>query len=124
MAVSVSEAFAPIVEGTDPSAFDVRTRGDGPPGSLPLTDAMLREWPSGDLFGLTQNAGMGWEAASVDKDPYLILSTQGGLRGEDGKPVALGYRTGHWEVGLLVRAAAEELRGRGVVPFAGMVSDP
>lgn len=124
MAGSSPDSFAQLVEGTDTSIFDVRTRGDGPSGSLPLTDTMLREWPSGDLFGLTQNAGMGWEASSVDKDPYLILSTQGGLRGEDGKPVALGYHTGHWEVGLLVRAAAEELRSLGVVPFAGMVSDP
>ncbi len=108
----------------DPAIYEVTTRGDGPSGSLPLTDSMLREWPSGDLFGLTQNAGMGWEPSSVDKDPYLILSTQGGLRDESGKPVALGYHTGHWEVGLLVREAADELTSLGVVPFAGMVSDP
>ena len=42
--------------------------------------------------------------------PFLILSTQGGLRAPDGPPIALGYHTGHWEVGLLVQAAAEELR--------------
>src|SRR3954451_17288487 len=85
---------------------------------------MLREWPAGDLFGLSQNAGMGWKAAEVDRDPYLILSTQGGLRAPDGRPIALGYHTGHWEIGLLVREAAEELRGLDVVPFAGMVSNP
>jgi len=39
----------------------------------------------------------------------LILSTQGGIRAEDGRPIALGYHTGHWEVGLLMRAAAEQL---------------
>ena len=85
---------------------------------------MLSEWPSGDLFGLTQNAGMGWTASEVARDPYLILSTQGGLRAPDGQPIALGYHTGHWEIGLLVREAAEELRALDVVPFAGMVSDP
>jgi putative YjhG/YagF family dehydratase len=85
---------------------------------------MLQEWPSGDLFGLTQNAGMGWAPNEVARDPYLILSTQGGLRAPDGRPIALGYHTGHWEIGLLVREAAEELRGLDVVPFAGMVSDP
>src|SRR3954452_17742450 len=97
-------SFAEIVDTVDRSILAVQTRAEGPSGSLPLTDEMLRDWPSGDLFGLSQNAGMGREARGVDKDPYLILSTQGGLRGEDGKPVALGYHTGHWEVGLLVRA--------------------
>ncbi len=85
---------------------------------------MLREWPSGDLFGLVQNAGMGWTPAEVARDPFLILSTQGGLRAPDGQPIALGYHTGHWEVGILVEEAARELKRLGKAPFAGMVSDP
>ena len=117
-------AFSSLVDSPDASIFEVQTKAEGPAGSIPLTDAMLREWPSGDLFGLSQNAGMGWKPAEVDRDPYLILSTQGGLRAEDGTPIALGYHTGHWEVGLLVREAAEELTSLGVAPFAGMVSDP
>ena len=120
----LSTSFASLVESSDPSIFDVRTKAEGPVGALPLTDSMLREWPSGDLFGLTQNAGMGWEPSQVDRDPFLILSTQGGLRAPDGTPIALGYHTGHWEVGLLVQEAAEELASLGVAPFAGMVSDP
>ena len=67
---------------------------------------------------------MGWDPAKTAREPFLILSTQGGLRGEDGRPVALGYHTGHWEVGLLVREAAEELDRLGVLPFAAHVSDP
>ena len=55
---------------------------------------------------------------------FLILSTQGGIRAADGTPIALGYHTGHWEVGLLVQAAAEKLSALGGVPFAGFVSDP
>ncbi len=113
-----------LSESADPSIFEVTTAGDGPEGSLPLTGEMLRDWPSGDLFGLTQNAGMGWESSEVARDPFLILSTQGGLRDHDGRPIALGYHTGHWEIGLLVREAAQELHGLDVVPFAGMVSDP
>ena len=104
--------------------FAVSTKADGPAGSLPLTDEMLRHWPSGDLFGLSQNAGMGWTPSEVDRDPFLILSTQGGLRAPDGSPIALGYHTGHWEIGLLVQEAAEEFKRLGVAPFAGMVSDP
>ncbi len=123
-AVPAPPTAADWIGPDDPAALDVVTAADGPAGSLPLTDEMLRHWPSGDLFGLSQNAGMGWEPSLAAGDPFLILSTQGGLRGDDGRPVALGYHTGHWEVGLLVRRAAETLRAAGVVPFAGMVSDP
>ncbi|HKI20871.1 MAG TPA: dihydroxy-acid dehydratase, partial [Isosphaeraceae bacterium] len=119
-----SQELRRVLDSSDLSIYNVTTKADGPAGSLPLTDAMLKEWPSGDLFGLTQNAGMGWTAAEVARDPYLILSTQGGLRAADGQPIALGYHTGHWEIGLLVEEAAAELRRCDVVPFAGMVSDP
>jgi len=113
-----------LVDSAEIDWNDVKTCAEGPQGSLPLTDEMLRAWPSGDLFGLSQNAGMGWEPASVARDPFLILSTQGGLRDSDGSPIALGYHTGHWEIGLLVKEAAEELKGLGVVPFSATVSDP
>jgi putative YjhG/YagF family dehydratase len=101
-----------------------RLAGHGPAGQLPLTPAMLREEPSGNLFGLTQDVGMGWQPAALGGRQYLIVSTLGGLRSEDGSPVALGYHTGHWEVGLLVREVAETLRGQGAVPFAAYCSDP
>jgi xylonate dehydratase len=108
----------------DERIFQVRTKAPGPEGRLPLTAEMLLERPSGDLFGLTQNVGMGWDPAEVGRKPFLILSTQGGLRAPDGKPVALGYHTGHWEIGSLVEAAARELRQLGTVPFAAYCSDP
>ncbi len=101
-----------------------RTSAGGPQGQIPLTPEMLLEEPSGNLFGLTENAGMGWDPSEVGKPPFLILSTMGGLRAEDGTPLALGYHTGHWELGLLVRAAAETLRENGALPFAAYVSDP
>ncbi|MCU0706874.1 MAG: YjhG/YagF family D-xylonate dehydratase [Pirellula sp.] len=120
-----------------PSAFELRnffenvgpetameTSGAGPSGSLPLTDEMLRTWSSGDLFGWTQNAGMGWDLQKMLGPQFLLLSTQGGMRAENGRPIALGYHTGHWEVGLLVRAAAEWFYDNGGVPFAAYVSDP
>ncbi|MDR3690072.1 MAG: YjhG/YagF family D-xylonate dehydratase [Fimbriimonas sp.] len=107
-----------------PDLYEVATRAPGPPGELPLTEEMLLQSPSGDLFGLSQNAGMGWEASQTKGDDFLILSTLGGIRGEDGKPIALGYHTGHWEVGLQVRECAEQLARLGAIPFAGFVSDP
>ncbi len=107
-----------------PSLFDLRTHAPGPSGALPLTAEMLTTSPSGDLFGLTQNVGMGWEPRLAAGPQFLILSTQGGLRAADGSPVALGYHSGHWEIALQVEAAARELRALGCVPFAGAVSDP
>ncbi|HEX7088138.1 MAG TPA: YjhG/YagF family D-xylonate dehydratase [Vicinamibacterales bacterium] len=108
----------------DASLFNVTTAAPGPPGSLPITPDDLIRKPSGDLFGWTQDVGMGWRAAELGRPEALILSTQGGVREPDGSPLALGYHTGHWEVGLLVRAAAETLRAAGFIPFAGFVTDP
>ena len=109
---------------TVPDVETLATAGSGPSGSLPLSDDILRNWTSGDLFGLTQSVGMGFDPRRVLGDQYLILSTQGGVRAPDGTPVALGYHTGHWEVGLLVQAAAEQIEAGGGVPFAAFVSDP
>ena len=107
-----------------PALYDVQTHAPGPSGSLPLTPAMLRERPSGDLFGWTQNAGMGWKASALGSREFLMLSTHGGIRAPDGTPIALGYHTGHWEVGLLMEAAAAEFSSAGMIPFAASCTDP
>ena len=117
-------AINPIIDSGDHSLFDIHTSAQGPKGSLPLTAEMLLTRPSGDLFGLTQDAGMGWDPQKLGGKEILLLSTHGGIRAPDGTPIALGYHTGHWEVGLLMQAAAEELKKAGAVPFAGYVTDP
>lgn len=116
-------SLAEILETAQPVASN-RIEGAGPQGRLPLTAEMLLNEPSGNLFGLSQNAGMGWNPDEAGRPQYLIISTQGGLRNPDGTPVALGYHTGHWEIGLLVREAAETLRAQGVIPFSAYCSDP
>ena len=98
--------FPAFFDSQDDSIFSIQTQAHGPEGALPLEDEMLRQSPSGHLFGMTQNAGMGWKPEDMLGPQYLLLSTQGGVRAPDGTPVALGYHTGHWEVGLLVEAAA------------------
>ncbi|MBX3050512.1 MAG: YjhG/YagF family D-xylonate dehydratase [Caldilineaceae bacterium] len=108
----------------DSSLFDVQTNADGPAGSLPLDDDFLRHAPSGDIFGMSQNAGMGWDPRWLRRPEFLILSTQGGIRAEDGTPIALGYHSGHWEVGLLMQAAARTIADMEMVPYAGFVTDP
>ncbi|HLJ96448.1 MAG TPA: YjhG/YagF family D-xylonate dehydratase [Gemmataceae bacterium] len=114
----------PSLIESDPSIYDVQTTAAGPSGSLPLTEELLLHAPSGDLFGWSQDVGMGWNPAELQRKEFLLLSTQGGMRAPDGSPIALGYHTGHWEVGLLVKAAAEELRALKALPFAGFVTDP
>ncbi|WP_343224798.1 YjhG/YagF family D-xylonate dehydratase [Pelagicoccus sp. SDUM812005] len=101
-----------------------RTSGKAPEGRLPVSEEQLRTAPSGDLFGLTQNAGMGWRASEIGRDPFLIVSTSGGLRDADDSPIALGYHTGHWEIDKLVRAAAETFTANKALPFAVSCSDP
>jgi len=124
MSLPSSDAFSEIVE-SEPAVFDsVQSKARGPGGSLPLTPEMLSTWSSGDLFGLSQNAGMGWPPEQMLGPQFLLLSTQGGVRAADGSPVALGFHTGHWEVGLLVQAAAAEIKAAGGVPFAACCSDP
>ena len=107
-----------------PASYQLRSNAPGPVGSLPLTPEMLLDSPSGDIFGMTQNAGMGWDPNQLLREQVLILSTMGGIRAEDGHPIALGYHTGHWEVGLLMQAAARELDRLERLPFAAYVSDP
>jgi putative YjhG/YagF family dehydratase len=117
-------SLASVLETEDAGLLRVATHAAGPEGALPLTAEMLLTEPSGNLFGLSQNAGMGWEPARLLDPEFLILSTHGGLRAEDGHPIALGFHTGHWEVGLLVAEAARELKALRAVPFAGACTDP
>src|SRR5712691_4473582 len=117
-------SFDTIVDSSDPSIFDVRSKAAGPQGSLPITAEMLLNRPSGDLFGWSQNAGMGWNPQALGGKDIMILSTHGGIRADDGTPIALGLHTGHWEVGLLMQAAAKELSALGAVPFGAYCTDP
>ena len=117
-------SFAEIVGETGDAIYKTRTRAPGPDGKLPLTIEQVVDSPSGHIFGYSQNAGMGWDPAELGRREFLILSTQGGIRAPDGRPIALGFHTGHWEIGLLMEAAAEEIHARGGIPFAAYCSDP
>ncbi|CAM4513828.1 putative YjhG/YagF family dehydratase [Paenibacillus endophyticus] len=104
--------------------YQLFTHAAGPSGKLPLTPEMLLHSPSGDLFGLSQNVGMGWKPSKLLGKQMLILGTQGGIKDELGQPIALGYHTGHWEISDLMKSVANEINESGGIPFAGFVSDP
>jgi putative YjhG/YagF family dehydratase len=112
------------VESSDLEMYAVQTHAPGPTGALPLDATFLRTAPSGHIFGMTEDAAMGWPPADLRQPAYLILGTVGGLRKPDGTPQALGYHTGHWEVDDLMREAAETLAAKKALPFAAMVTDP
>ena len=124
MASKKDIAFEEVLDSQEPGIYDLQTNASGPEGSLPLAEEMLLNWPSGDIFAMTQNAGMGWAPTELNRKQFLLLSTQGGIRAPDGSPIALGYHTGHWEIGLLMQEAAHEFKALGAIPFAGYCSDP
>ena len=113
-----------VLQGESEACGAVITHAAGPAGALPLSAEMLLSEPSGNLFGLSQNAGMGWDPSRLLDPEFLILSTHGGMRSEDGQPIALGFHTGHWEVGLLVAEAARAFKAQHAIPFAGACTDP
>src|SRR5258708_12014310 len=80
------------VLGTDRSLIDATPLyGEGAAGKLPITGDMLLNEPSGNLFALTQNVGMGWNPEEVGRNQYLIPSTHAGLRAEARSPIPLAY---------------------------------
>ena len=61
------------VFGSAASVSSNRVVGAGPIGHLPLTRRQLLDSPSGNLFGLTQNVGMGWSADALGGPEYVIV---------------------------------------------------
>jgi putative YjhG/YagF family dehydratase len=117
-------SFFNLVESDNDSIYTIRSKAEGPSGKLNMTADQVINSPSGDIFAYSQNAGMGWNPSELGRREFLIVSTQGGIRAPDGSPVALGYHTGHWEVGLLMEEAAHEIKRGGGIPFAAFCSDP
>ncbi|CNC26056.1 YjhG/YagF family D-xylonate dehydratase [Yersinia alsatica] len=113
-----------IFNNENSKIYDIETHAEGPKGELPLTPEMLIDSPSGNIFALTLNTGMGWDPNKLLGTEVLILGTQGGIRAHDGSPIALGYHTGHWEIGLQMTAAAEEITKAKGIPYAAYISDP
>ena len=117
-------SFEEIIDSKSQEDFRIKTHAEGPKGKIPFTEDILINEPSGNHFGLTQNAGMGWNPSELLRKQFLILSTSGGLKDKDGKPVALGFHTGHWELSSLVEKTANVINSLGGLPFSAYCSDP
>ena len=123
MVDQISFSVGDVIDPKD-STWKFDTHSDGPSGVLPFTEEILVNESSGFHFGMSQNAGMGWNPAELLRKHFLILSTSGGLRDNDGSPIALGLHTGHFELALQVEAAAREFKDAKTIPFSLMCSDP
>ena len=117
--ISIENVIAP-----EDAIFDFATHSEGPSGKIPFTAEILINQPSGDHFGMSQNAGMGWDPKEMLRKHFLILSTSGGLRDPNGSPIALGLHTGHYELTLQVEEAARQLKDLGTIPYSLYCSDP
>ena len=82
---------------SDSETWGFSTKTQGPQGKLPYTSDFLINDPSGYHFGMSQNAGMGWNPSELLRKQFAILSTLGGMRNPDGSPIALGLHIGHFE---------------------------
>ena len=120
----IKPSFIDIIEGGSESNYRIQTHAEGPKGKIPFTAEILINEPSGNHFGLTQNAGMGWNPQELLRKQFLILSTSGGMKDKDGSPIALGLHTGHWELASLVEKSANTINELGGLPFAAYCSDP
>lgn len=80
------KSLSDLMETEEAALTTLVTSAPGPSGRLPLSSEMLSDWASGDLFGLSQDVGMGWSPTQLAGPSMLILSTQGGLRNSDGTP--------------------------------------
>jgi len=120
----IKPSFIDIIEGGTESNYRIQTHAEGPKGKIPFTAEILINEPSGNHFGLTQNAGMGWNPQELLRKQFLILSTSGGMKDKDGSPIALGLHTGHWELASLVEKSANTINELGGLPFAAYCSDP
>jgi putative YjhG/YagF family dehydratase len=113
-----------ILDSKDDDIYNITTNAPGPQGQLPLTEDLLAHSPSGEIFGMSQNAGMGWQPSELLREQFLLISTQAGIRSDQNKPIALGYHTGHFELSMLAETAAKELQRLGYIPYASFCSDP
>ena len=75
-----------IFDSAAPEVYQIKPAPAAWREARPITGEMLLHSPSGDLFGMTQNAGMGWNPAEAGRKQFLILSTQGGLRASTANP--------------------------------------
>lgn len=104
--------------------YKAATHAEGPKGKLPLTPSLLKESPSGNIFGMTINAGMGWNPDELDNGDVMLIGTKGGMRGADNETVAVGLHNGHFELDIQMDVAARTIKEMGLVPHATFVTDP
>jgi len=125
MLTFVTTDFTALVD-SDPSLLDVQTSAAGPAGSLPLTEELLREAPSGDLFGWTFHtpSPVAIEISDADSYGFIELLTvvdgtgiRGGIGGGEGYDSHAVFYVGVQDVEAALQRA-ERLGGTRVMGLA------
>ncbi len=123
--VETSSELDPLLStASGDEIYAVRTRSPGPAVALPLDESMLQNWASGDLFGLSQDAGMGWEPSLVGRKEFLILSTSGGIRATMGRRSPWDITRGIGKSGCSCRRRREEFKRWDASRSRGICTDP
>ena len=118
-------SFSSVIDSGARICFRVATHAPGPAGALPITPEMLLN--AALRKSLRPHARTpAWDgsrrACSIPSSSSSARTAVCARR--TAAPIALGFHTGHWEVGLLVAEAARELKALRAVPFAGACTDP
>jgi putative YjhG/YagF family dehydratase len=121
--MKLSTVARDILKPEQEHVYHIRTRAAGAGGRLPMTAEFLRNSPCGSVFGWIENVGQGWNPSDFGKKQFLILGMNGGIRANDGTPMALTYSTGQFEPALLAEEAALEIQRLGGIPFASFVTE-
>ena len=80
--------------------FSIQTKAPGPAGNLPLSAEEMRSKPSGDIFGMTQSAGMGWknpdeenDASNIEDETTWSIGVVWSDFGNEGNDLGIAYGT-------------------------------
>ena len=68
----------PVLDALRTLDLNATTPLEAPLALAGTVEGKARHWPSGDIFGLTQNAGMGWDPPADDGSAVSALEHPGG----------------------------------------------
>ena len=91
------ESADAVFGGGETDILSVVTEARGPVGRLPIGEADLLERPSGDIFGWTQDVGIGLEPFGTQPPGGLTSALRAASARADGQPAGPRVSYGAWK---------------------------